>query len=158
MGKTKRISVPVSAEIERQLRDFSAQHGCSVAASFSKIMQAGMQKSELQQELSEIRKLLKNGREGGRDDNSLLLEIRRELADFLEEIPRGNHRGGVLLPEKAAALLYQEALFSAALASEILNAELPGTTPKPAAIHIKNARQKSGAALQNFLAACRGEA
>lgn len=117
-----------------------------------------MQKSELQQELSEIRKMLKNGGGAERSGNDLLLEVRRALADFREEMTSGNHRGGVHLPEKAAVLLYQEALFSASLATEILNTELPGTPPKPAAIHIRNARQKSAQALQNFLAACRGEA
>lgn len=154
MAKTKRISVPISSEIERELREIAAQNGCSIAAAFSRIVRDGMQKNEVKQELFEIRKVLKS-ESGGSAGTA---EMRQLLEEIRAEVGRGIGRGGVILPEKAAALLYQEALFSAALAAEILNAELPGTPPKPAAMHIKNARQKSSAALQNFMAACRGEA
>lgn len=155
MSKTKRISVPIPTGLERHLRRIAAKDGCSIAYAFTQIAEAGLRQSDLQQELSEIKKAVRQHPPAEKMESETLLEMRRAFDDLRTEMKDGAHaRVGVLLPEKAALLICGEALFSSALASEILNAELPGTPPKPAAHHIRNARQKSSAALKNFLSAC----
>lgn len=166
MAKTPRLPVPLPTEINRKLRQLAAANGRSLAANFLELAVAGATESDIARELADLKLQIKNQLSAPQNHAEILAEIRSVFARLREEFERlrsnspavNSAKGGVLLPEKAALLLFGEALFSSALATEILNAELPGTPPKPAAHHIRAARQKSQAALSNFMAACREEA
>lgn len=159
MAKTHRVSVPLTPEMERKLKKISAENGRSVASNFAELAQAGAQKSAVDQELSALRSALKTEQPSTENVIEALAQLRIELRDFITKqaaapasfSEQKECRSGLFLPEKAARMLFGEALFSSVLASEILQAELPGAPPKPATQHLRNARQKSNAALENFL-------
>lgn len=159
MAKIKRISVPVSREIERELRTLSAENGRSTAANLCDLIEAGLQKNDVEQQLAELKTLFQNHPQELKNNVEILNKIESVFAEFCSEIqqntPASKTESGVLLPEKASLLLFEEVLFSSFLSNEIVSSDLPGTPPKPAGQHIRNARQKAKTALTNFMSACR---
>lgn len=155
MSKSHRVSVPLTPEIERQLRRMSAENGRSIAANFAALASAGAEKFTLEAQLAELKYALSREQH----TSEILTEIRSEFAKLRGEIERvrstsGTEKqlsDGVFIPENPARLLFGEALFSAALSAQILNADLPGIPPKPAGFHIKAAREKSAAQLVELL-------
>lgn len=157
MSKSHRVSVPLTPEIERQLHRMSAENGRSIAANFAALASRGAEKTTLDAQFVELKCALS----GEQKTAEILAEIRSEFAK-LREIERlrstsGTEKqlsDGVFIPEKPARLLFGEALFSAALSAQILNAEMQGTPSKPAGFHIRAAREKADAQLAELL---RGE-
>ena len=159
MSKTHRVSVPLTPDLERQLRRLSAENGRSLAANFAALAQAGTENTMLEQRLTALR----NELSGGRQMPEIVAEIRAEFSkiradlEHLRPVASENRLAmdGVFTPEKPARLLFGEALFSAALSAQLANADMPGITPKPAGFHIRAAREKAAAQLAELL---RGEA
>lgn len=159
MSKTQRLSVPLAVELERKLRRLSAENGRSLAANLADIAAAGFEKSSIEREFAELKAALKSTPPSAQFPPEILAEMRSVLAEIVSEHARarassesqGAVAGGYLLPHKAARLLFGEALFSAALSAQILNAELPGTPPKPAGFHIRAAREKVNIQLAELL-------
>lgn len=158
MSKCPRLSVPLSPDLERKLRRMSAENGRSMAANFATLAQIGAEKTTLEQHLS----ALQNELTGSQKIPEIVAEIRFEFSKMRTDLEcmRATKGGGcspmdgVFIPEKPARLLFGEALFSAALSAQVLNAELPGTPPKPAGFHIRVAREKAAGQLVELL---RGE-
>lgn len=159
MSKTQRLSVPLAVELERKLRRLSAENGRSLAANLADIAAAGFEKSSIEREFAELKTALKSTPPSAQFPPEILAEMRSVLAEIMSEHARarassesqGAVAGSYLLPHKAARLLFGEALFSAALSAQILNAELPGTPPKPAGFHIRAAREKVNIQLAELL-------
>lgn len=158
MSKTQRLSVPLAVELERKLRRLSAENGRSLAANLADIAAAGFEKSSIEREFAELKTALKSTPPSAQFPPEILAEMRSVLAEIVSEHARARASsesqavaGGYLLPHKAARLLFGEALFSAALSAQILNAELPGTPPKPAGFHIRAAREKVNIQLAELL-------
>ncbi|WP_157275105.1 hypothetical protein [Dechloromonas agitata] len=155
MSKTNRLSVPISPSFERQLRQLSAENGRSLAANFAEMAQRGAEKITIEQLLSAIKGDLKTWTGGAEELKTIVAKlglIEKHLG--AEKPTAGALPEGVFIPEKPARLLFGEALFSAALSAQILNAEMPGTPSKPAGFHIRAAREKADAQLAELL---RGE-
>ncbi len=154
MTKSNRLSVPISPSLERQLRQLSAKNGRSLAANFAEMANRGAEKITIEQQLSTIKSELQTGTGGAelRKISAQLALIEKHLG--AEKPSAGALPEGVFIPEKPARLLFGEALFSAALSAQILNAEMPGTPSKPAGFHIRAAREKADAQLAELL---RGE-
>lgn len=158
MSKSHRVSVPLTPEIERQLRRMSAENGRSIAANFAALASRGAEKTTLDAQFVELKCALS----GEQKTADILAEISSEFAKLRSEIERVRSTSdtekqlsdGVFIPEKPARLLFGEALFSAALSAQILNAEMQGTPSKPAGFHIRAAREKADAQLAELL---RGE-
>lgn len=161
MSKSHRVSVPLTPEIERQLRRMSAGNGRSIAANFAALASAGAEQMTLDAQFAELKCALS----GEQKTAEILAEIRSEFAKLRGEIERVRSTSGaekqlsdgVFIPENPARLLFGEALFSAALSAQILNAELPGNPPKPAGFHIRTAREKANVQLVEMLASLGGE-
>jgi len=159
MSKTQRLSVPLAVELERKLRRLSAENGRSLAANLAEIAAAGFEKSSIEREFAELKTALKSTQNSALFSPEIVAEMRAVLVEIMSEHARtlacsesqGRVAGGYLLPHKAAHLLFGEALFSAALSAQILNAELPGTPPKPAGFHIRAAREKVNVQLAELL-------
>ena len=152
MSKTNRLSVPVSLVLERQLRQLSAENGRSLAANFAEMAQRGAEKMTIEQQLAAIKNDLQTGT--GRAEELKTISAKLALIEkhlSAEKPTSGALPEGVFIPEKPARLLFGEALFSAALSAQILNAEMPGTPPKPAGVHIRIAREKANAQLAELL-------
>lgn len=152
MSKSNRLSVPISTSLERQLRQLSAQNGRSLAANFAEMANRGAEKITIEQQLSEI----KNDLQTGNGSAETLKQINAQLANIekylsAEKPTTGALPEGVFIPEKPARLLFSEALFSANLTKQLLTAEMPGTPPKPAGVHIRIAREKANAQLAELL-------
>lgn len=152
MSKTNRLSVPVSLVLERQLRQLSAENGRSLAANLAEMANRGAERITIEQQLS----VLKNDLEAGNGAAETLKQINAQLANIekhlsAEKPTTGALPEGVFIPEKPARLLFGEALFSSALCTQILTAEMPGTPPKPAGVHIRIAREKANAQLAELL-------
>lgn len=58
MPKPKRISVPVSPEIQRELRVLSAENGRSAASNLADLIEAGLQKTDVSQQLNDLGSVL----------------------------------------------------------------------------------------------------
>lgn len=152
MSKTNRLSVPISTSLERQLRRLSAQNGRSLAANFAEMAQRGAEKITIEQQLAAIKNDLKTGTGGAEELKTIVAKLGLIEKHLSAEKPTtGALPDGVFIPEKPARLLFGEALFSAALSAQILAAEMPGTPPKPAGVHIRIAREKANAQLAELL-------
>lgn len=159
MSKTQRLSVPLAVELERKLRRLSAENGRSLAANLAEIAAAGFEKSSIEREFAELKTALKSTQNSAQFPPEIVAEIRAALGEITSEHNRMRASsesqrtvaGGHLLPHKAACLLFGEALFSAALSAQILNAELHGTPSKPAGFHIRAAREKVNIQLAELL-------
>lgn len=151
MSKSNRLSVPISPNLERQLRQLSAENGRSLAANFAEMANRGAEKITIEQQLSMIKSELQTGTGGAelRKISAQLALLEKHLST--EKPTSGALPEGVFIPEKPARLLFGEALFSAALSAQIITAEMPGTPPKPAGVHIRIAREKANAQLAELL-------
>ncbi|QRM19936.1 hypothetical protein GBK02_11235 [Dechloromonas sp. TW-R-39-2] len=152
MSKTNRLSVPISTSLERQLRQFSAENGRSLAANFAEMAQRGAEKITIEQQLLAIKNNLQSGTGGAEELRKISAQlglIEKHLS--VEKPSAGALPEGVFIPEKPARLLFGEALFSAALSAQIITAEMPGTPQKPAGVHIRIAREKANAQLAELL-------
>jgi hypothetical protein len=151
MGKTHRVSVPLTPDLERQVRRLSAENGRSVATNLAELARAGAQTNAIERELLSLRSMLQSAKPRSGIDAESLAQLRAEMLEIVSKHAfqkasfeaQKNLAGGLFLPEKAARLLFGEALFSSALSAQILNAEMPGTPPKPAGFHIRAAREKA---------------
>ena len=152
MGKAKRLSIPISPALERQLRQMSAENGRSLASNFAEMAMRGAEKATLEQQLS----TMKNQLSGGVNAVEILTEMRNEFAklkaEFSNQETTGVSSAGVLLTNLEAQLLFEQVFFSAFLAQEMAAAEMPGAERKPGGFHIARAREKAQMALKSFLA------
>ncbi|MFN4342186.1 MAG: hypothetical protein ACK4FE_09170 [Azonexus sp.] len=152
MSKSNRLSVPISPNLERQLRQLSAKNGCSLAANFAEMANRGAEKITIEQQLAKIKNDLQTGTGGAEELKTIVAKLALIEKHLNAEQPAaGALPEGVFIPEKPARLLFGEALFSAALSAQILTAEMPGTPPKPAGFHIRIAREKANALLAELL-------
>lgn len=155
MSKARRISVPLTPEIERYLRRMSAENGRSIASNFAALASTGVEKTTLEAKLGDLKIALS----GEQKSAEILTEVRAEFSKLRHEIEQlcsisrteNALADGVFIPDKPARLLFGEALFSAALSAQILNAEMPGNPPKQAGFHIKAAREKAASQLAELL-------
>lgn len=152
MSKSNRLSVPISTSLERQLRQLSAENGRSLAANFAEMANRGAEKITIEQQLAAIKSELKTGTGGAEELRKISAQLGLIEKHLSAEKPTtGALPDGVFIPEKPARLLFGEALFSAALCTQILTSEMPGTPPKPAGVHIRMAREKANAQLAEIL-------
>ena len=162
MPKPKRASVPLSAEIQRELRVMSAENGRSTASNLANLIEAGLQKTDVSQQLNNLRNQLQTHQPESVNDAEILPKIEKILNGFRAEIAEklaktgteNRNQDGVFLPEAAAALLFEEAFFSAKLSAEIVVNALPGSPPKPPGQLISAARQKAKAAMADLIKLC----
>ena len=160
MSRTLRISVPVPAQVQREIRSLCAENGRSAASNLADLIVAGLEKNDLDARFAELKSALTTPSQGPINHAEIVAEIRKSIAPLLAEMqqkaPAGDSaaRGEVIfLPEKAAALLFEEAFFAAQLSAEIMSV-LPGSQPKPGGQHIAIARQKAKAAMADLIRLC----
>lgn len=158
MPRMLRISVPVSPDIQRDIRALCAANGRSAAANLADLVAAGLQKNDLDNRFSELKTALQTSTSTPQNHAEIATKLQKILADFLSEMRKNDTQSargeGVVLPEKAAAVLFEEALFSAKLSTELVTGSLPGTPQKPIGQHIAVARQKAQAALAEIIKLC----
>lgn len=160
MSRTLRISVPIPSRIHNEIRHLCAQNGRSAASNLADLIVAGLQKNDLDARFAELKSALKSPSSGPVNHAEIVAEINKSLATFLAEmqqkVPAGDtaaHGEVVFLPEKAAALLFEEAFFAAKLSAEIMSV-LPGSQPKPGGQHIATARKNAKAAMAELIKLC----
>ena len=160
MSRTLRISVPVPAQVQREIRSLCAENGRSAASNLADLIVAGLEKNDLDARFAELKAALKTTSTGPVNHAEVVAEINKSLAIYRAEVQQIVSSGDtaargevVFLPEKAAALLFEEAFFAAQLSAEIMSV-LPGSQPKPGGQHIAIARQKAKAAMADLIRLC----
>lgn len=159
MSKTPRISVPITPETAKKLKQLSAENGRSLAANFAELAQAGAANNGIAQQLEKLTASLSNSSEQRNEQQTQkwIAEFKAEVAEGLEKLAAvKSDSEGIFIPAEGFLYLFEETFFSAFLSSSIIAEATPGSTKQTPSFHLQNARQKAKGAVKNFLDKCGG--
>jgi len=153
--KNRRISVPLTLEIRTELAHRAAKNGCSLAAELAKAVAAGIEKSNVAEQLAALKNDLQTNRPEKQNDHQTENKIGELLAVLNAKIDRlaGENQSpkeGVFISAAAFLHLFEASYFCSFLVQSLVS-ELPGVARMPLPNHLQNARTKAKAAVQQFI-------
>ena len=154
--KKRRISVPISQEVRRELENESAQKGVSVSSLLEQLIEAGREKSAVAEQLADLKSTLQStpAEHHHEKENDLeTTKLLRQILNKIEQHPtqKQSEEQGIFLKPQSFLHLFQEVYFSAFLSASLASEMNPGAARQPVGMHLQSARAKAKAAVQSFL-------